>query len=240
LLWSLDYVRFWTVATLIRSCPLALFAGSPIYVLYLRALGARVGRGAMILSTTVPICTDLVEIGEGAVVRRGAAFSGYQARAGAIRTGRVHIGAGALVGEGTLVEIDTVVGDGATLAHASSLHTGQQVPDRHHWHGSPARPAEHPAPALPSASCPRLRRLIAGGVELLALLLVLPLVVAGGVAACESVPALDHAVLPGTIGLADPAFYLRALAASAVVFIGALVLGLALVCTLPRLLAGVL
>ena len=43
-LWSLDYLRFSIVATLIRSSPLALFAGSPLYVLYLRALGARIGR----------------------------------------------------------------------------------------------------------------------------------------------------------------------------------------------------
>ena len=239
-LWSLDYVRFWTVATLIRSCPLALFAGSPIYVLYLRALGARVGRGTLILSTTVPICTDLVEIGEHAVVRRGAALTGYQARAGAVRTGRVRIGADAVIGEGTLVEIDTEVGDGATLAHASSLHSGQQIPDRHHWHGCPARPAEHPAPALPSAHCPRWRRVTAAAGELLALLLGLPLVVAGVVAAANRVPALGEAVLPGPPGLAHPAFYLGALGASALLFLGALGLGLAAVCTLPRLLARVL
>ena len=44
-IWSLAYVRFWIVKTLVRSNPLVLFAGSPLYVLYLRALGAKVGRG---------------------------------------------------------------------------------------------------------------------------------------------------------------------------------------------------
>ena len=239
-LWGLDYVRFWTVATLIRSSPLALFAGSPIYVLYLRALGAHIGRGAVILSTTVPVCTDLVDIGAGAVVRRGVSFTGYQARAGAIRTGRVHIGAGAVVGEGSLIEIDSAVGDDARLAHASSLHTGQSIPDRQHWHGSPARPAGHPAPTPPSAPCPRRRRVISAVVEMLVALLVVPLVVAAVVATCDRVPALGAAVLPGSAGLADPAFYLRVLAASGVLFVGALALGLAAVCTLPRLLARVL
>jgi acyl carrier protein len=32
-IWSLGYVRFWVVKTLVRSNPLVLFAGSPIYVL---------------------------------------------------------------------------------------------------------------------------------------------------------------------------------------------------------------
>ena len=44
-IWSLAYVRFWVVKTLVRANPLVLFAGSPLYVLYLRALGAKVGRG---------------------------------------------------------------------------------------------------------------------------------------------------------------------------------------------------
>src|SRR5438046_8410009 len=39
-IWSLAYVRFWIVKTLIRSNPGALlFIGSPLYGLYLRALG---------------------------------------------------------------------------------------------------------------------------------------------------------------------------------------------------------
>src|SRR3989441_5374966 len=43
-LWSLAYFRFWIVKTLIRSSPAArLFIGTPLYVLYLRALGARIG-----------------------------------------------------------------------------------------------------------------------------------------------------------------------------------------------------
>src|SRR5438552_13340374 len=41
-IWSLAYVRFWLVKTLIRSNPgVHLFVGSPLYGLYLRALGAK-------------------------------------------------------------------------------------------------------------------------------------------------------------------------------------------------------
>ena len=69
--WSLAYLRFWVVKILIRSSPLALFVGSPLYVFYLRALGAKVGRDVAIFSRTVPVCTDLLTIGAGTVDPQG-------------------------------------------------------------------------------------------------------------------------------------------------------------------------
>jgi len=66
-IWSLGYVRFWIVKTLVRSNPLTfLTAGSPLYAVYLRALGAKVGRGAAVFSHQVPVCADLLTIGAGA------------------------------------------------------------------------------------------------------------------------------------------------------------------------------
>ena len=52
------------------------------YVLYLRALGARIGRGVAIFSHSVPVCTDLLTIGAGTVIRKDALISGYRAHAG--------------------------------------------------------------------------------------------------------------------------------------------------------------
>src|SRR5205823_1772024 len=55
-IWSLAYVRFWIVKTLIRSNPgVYLFVGSPLYGFYLRALGAKVGPRAVILSRYIPV-----------------------------------------------------------------------------------------------------------------------------------------------------------------------------------------
>ena len=110
-IWSLRYVRFWLVSTLIRLNPMILFTGSPLYPLYLRALGAKIGRGVVILSRNAPVCTDLLAIGDGAVIRRDAFFSGYRAEAGVIRTGAVTIGKHAFVGQATVLDIDTSLGD---------------------------------------------------------------------------------------------------------------------------------
>ena len=127
---------------------MALFVGSPLYSLYLRALGAKVGRGAVIFSRNVPVCTDLLSIGDGAVIRKDSFLTGYRAHDGVIQTGRCSVGKDALVGEATVLDIGTSLGDGAQLGHASSLHAGQAVPDGERWHGSPAQPTDVGLPAV--------------------------------------------------------------------------------------------
>ena len=101
------YVRFWFVKLLVRMNPLLAFAGTPLYVLYLRALGARIGRNVLILSPHVPVCTDLLTIGDNAIVRKDSYFLCYRAHAGVIETGSVRIGRNAFVGEMTVLDIDT-------------------------------------------------------------------------------------------------------------------------------------
>ena len=137
--WSLAYLRFWIVKTLIVASPLArLCMGTPLYPLYLRALGAKIGPGAAIFTHHVPVCTDLLTVGPGSVIRKDTYLSGYRARSGVIETGAVTLGANVFVGEQTVLDIDTAIGDGAQLGHSSALHAGQAVPAGQCWHGSPA------------------------------------------------------------------------------------------------------
>src|SRR2546428_3909174 len=107
-IWSLAYVRFWIVKTLIRSNPCALlFVGTPLYTLYLRALGAKIGPGVAIFSRRVPVCTDLLTIGAETVIRKEAIFNGYRAQAGRIEIGAVTLGEDAFVGERSVLDIST-------------------------------------------------------------------------------------------------------------------------------------
>ncbi|MEU2428530.1 Pls/PosA family non-ribosomal peptide synthetase [Streptomyces sp. NPDC007861] len=148
--WSLAYVRFWCVRTLIRTSPVRLFIGSPLYTLYLRALGARIGRNVAVFSTHAPVCADLLTIGDGTVIRRNVFLACYRAESGRIRTGRVTLGRDVHVGDQCVLETGTSMGDGARLGHASALFAGQSVPAGAYWHGSPAQPAPVPPPALPA------------------------------------------------------------------------------------------
>src|SRR5215217_6509579 len=152
-IWSLAYVRFWVVKTLVRRNPIVFFTGSPLFNLYLRALGAKVGRGVVIFSTHVPICTDLLTIGDGTVIRKDSFINGYRAHAGFIHVGAITIGKNAVISEATVIDIETSMGDGSQLGHASSLHSGQTVPDGQRWHGTPGRPTSANFLAVHRASC---------------------------------------------------------------------------------------
>ncbi|WP_330310347.1 MULTISPECIES: Pls/PosA family non-ribosomal peptide synthetase [unclassified Streptomyces] len=235
--WSVAYLRFWCVKAFIRTSPARLLAGSPLYGLYLRALGARIGKGVVILSRTVPVCTDLLSIGDGTLIRKDVHLSCYRAHDGWIETGSVTLGAQVIVSEQTVLDIDTSMGDGAQLGHASSLQRGQSVPAGESWHGSPAEATTTDYSSVPPVACGTLRPAIYSLGQLAAMLLVyLPMSVAGVSIVLSVVPQLNAVLGPESSALTNPASVLAALLASLVVFIGAAPVGLVLVGTLPRLL----
>lgn len=137
-IWSLHYYRFWVAKTLIQTAPVVLFRGSPLYSLYLRLLGAKLGNNTTIECRSIPVCTDLISIGDNSILRKESMLMGYRAQSGYIHTGPISIGSDAFVGMGCMIDIDTSIGDRAQLGHASSLLRGQHIPDDAHWHGSPA------------------------------------------------------------------------------------------------------
>src|SRR2546427_3730388 len=241
-IWSLAYVRFWIVKTLIRSNPCALlFVGSPLYVLYLRTLGAKIGPGVAVFSRRVPICTDLLAIGAGTVIRRESFFICYRAQAGRIETGAVTLGRDVFVGEKTVLDINTSIGDGAQLGHASALHSGQAVPDGERWHGSPAQRTEVNYLRVAPALCGTLRRASFCALTLLfVFLLYLPLVEGSLELLTAVAPSLGKVLDPGVAASASVATLQRlligALVVSLLFFFGVVLVAPLLVVTVPRVL----
>jgi non-ribosomal peptide synthetase-like protein len=241
-IWSLGYVRFWIVKTLIRSNPgVYLLAGSPLYGLYLRALGARVGSRVLILSRDIPVCTDLLTIGAGTVIRRETSFQCYRAQAGRIEIGPVTIGRHAYVGEMAVLEINTAMGDSAQLGHSSALLRGQSIPAGERWHGSPARRTDTNYLRVAPARCGALRRARAAAITLIGVVFVwAPLLELGvGVLLAEVsslVQALDPSVQSSAGVWTARGLLIQALAFSAVLFFGTALVGLVAVGTVPRLL----
>jgi non-ribosomal peptide synthetase-like protein len=235
-LWGLHYLRFWLVAFLVRANPLAAFVGTPVYNLYLRSLGARVGRGAVILARGIPVATDLISIGAGTIVRKDAYVSGYRADAGRIRMAPVRIGRDVVLGEQTVLDIDTAVGDGARLGHASSLQSGQEIPAGESWHGSPARPGPADLQPVPPARCGRLRRFLYGlWLVLSTTLLWGPLGLTTLAQIALVLPPVVHLREPTTEAVRDPGFHLVAFGWTSLLFLGGLLLGLVTIATAPRL-----
>jgi non-ribosomal peptide synthetase-like protein len=237
----LRYVRFWIVKTLIRLNPLVVFVGSPLYVLYLRALGAKIGRDVAIFTQNVPVCTDLLTIGEGTVIGKDSFLSCYRAHAGLIQTGPVTLGKHVVVSEVTVLDIGASMGDGAQLGHASTLYAGQRVPAGQSWHGSPAQPADVDYRGLASVRLSIVRRFLFCVVDLLIVLgVVLPLPVGGAFLLFTRLPQLAALLQPGRVVLTDWAFYAQVLTVSYVVFFCGVLVGLVFVSTFPRLLSVII
>jgi non-ribosomal peptide synthetase-like protein len=240
--WSLDYFRFWLVKTVVVANPMAhLCVGTPLYALYLRALGARIGRGATILTQHIPVCTDLLTIGAGSVITKDTYIGCYRARAGLIETGHVILGAGSFVGGHSVIDINAALGERAQLGHASALLSGQVVPSDEIWHGSPAERAPDGTvyQVVPSACGGALRRTWFCVNRLL-----LMLAVAGPVEAAVASLLLTHSrALPSVLGsprVTSWPYYGKAMIAGAAVVFGLTLAGLIIVGPAVRLLSSLL
>jgi len=236
--WSLGYFRFWIVKTLVKSNPLVLVAvGSPLYTWYLRALGAKIGRGTVIFTRHVPACTDLLTIGPDTVIRKDSFLNCYRAYGGWIQTGRVTIGRNVFIGEKTVLDINTSMGDVSQLGHTSALHSGQRVRTGERWHGSPAQRTDVNYLRVSAKPCGRWRRFRFSAVTLLCVFfLYLPLLEGGAFALLTAVPKLGAVLKPSDTAITTLALYRDALFISLVLFFGAVLLGLVFVATVPRLL----
>ena len=237
--WSFAYFRFWLVKTVVVANPMArLFIGTPLYALYLRALGARVGRGATILTQHIPVCTDLLTIGAGSLITQDTYISCYRARTGMIETGHVILGAGSFIGRHSVLDINTALGERAQLGHASALLSGQLVPPGEIWHGSPAERAPDGTvyQVVPPARSGALRRAWFCVTRVL-----LMLAVAGPLEATVASLLLTHSrALPDSPPVTSWPYYLEALIAGAALVFGLTMAGLIIVGPAGRLLSRLL
>ncbi|MFI9645813.1 Pls/PosA family non-ribosomal peptide synthetase [Streptomyces sp. NPDC052040] len=110
--------------------------GTPLMVLWLRALGARIGRGTWVESYWLPE-TDLVTLEEGATVNRGCVLQTHLFHDRILRTDTVILRAGATLGPGGIVLPGSTVGARTTLGPASLVMAAESVPDDTRWLGNP-------------------------------------------------------------------------------------------------------
>ncbi|CAG7856332.1 enterobactin synthetase component F [biofilm metagenome] len=232
-IWSLKYLRFWIARIAIQVNPMILFAGTPLYSDYLRLLGVRIGRGAIILANKPPICTDLVRIGANSVIRQDALFPAYTAKNGYLYPGTVTIGADTVICEATVLDIFTAVGDGTQLGSTSAVLEGQSIPAGYRYQGSPAEPSQANFDKLPRFALSKMREIVFSTMQLYAHCFVaLPAVTVVAVLIFEHILGTKGLVVQ-SVGQHN----IVSLALSAgVLYFGELALFMLVVLTVPRLL----
>lgn len=110
--------------------------GTPLMALWLRGLGARIGRGVWCESYWLPE-TDLVTLGSGVSVNRGCVLQTHLFHDRILRTDTVVLREGATLGPGGIVLPGSTVGARSTLGPASLVMAGESVPADTRWLGNP-------------------------------------------------------------------------------------------------------
>ncbi len=137
-LWGRMYFRWWLADRISEVPPRHLLSGSTLNAMYLRALGATIGKDVLIgaLSIRAP---DLLTIGNGVSIGSSVNFENARVERGELILGSIDIGDEAVIDSYAVMEGDTSVGAYAHLGGLSSLASGQHVPARQNWEGAPAR-----------------------------------------------------------------------------------------------------
>ncbi|MBY8885279.1 amino acid adenylation domain-containing protein [Streptomyces sp. PTM05] len=121
--------------------------GTPWLNVWLRTLGARIGRGVWCESHWLPE-TDLVSLGDGVTVNRGCVLQTHLFHDRLMRVDAVRMEAGATVGPHSIVLPGAAVGRGTVVGAASLVMRGERVPADTRWLGNPIAswPATDDAP----------------------------------------------------------------------------------------------
>ncbi|MFG2874139.1 Pls/PosA family non-ribosomal peptide synthetase [Streptomyces sp. NPDC048337] len=125
------FVEVLAVPWLVGSVP-----GTPLLSLWLRGLGARIGRGVWCESYWLPE-TDLVVLGDAVSVNRGCVLQTHLFHDRILRTDTVVLREGATLGPGGIVLPGSTVGARSTLGPASLVMAGESVPADSRWLGNP-------------------------------------------------------------------------------------------------------
>ncbi|MFE0027479.1 Pls/PosA family non-ribosomal peptide synthetase [Amycolatopsis sp. NPDC059021] len=145
-LWGPTYLRLWTLDMLLAIGPLPVLSGSPMMTLYLRVLGARVGRHSTIATSSVSL-PSMVHIGHDVSLGYGAVLRPWRVEDGWVTVAPITIADGAFVGANAVLEPGTTVGEWAAVGEQSVLGQEEIVPAGDRWSGSPAQPTTSLEPA---------------------------------------------------------------------------------------------
>ena len=220
-IWSFAYFRFWMAKQFVQGAPMVMFKGSPLFNVYLRLMGAKIGRDVVIESKFVPVCTDLLTIGSGTVIRKESLLLGYKAQSNYLYTGPISVGTNSFVGVASSLDINTTMEDDTQLGHASALQEGQVVPKGNHYHGCPAEETNSNYCPVEPMPCSNLRKVLYSLLQLTSSLLVMT-------------PAI---IFPFYYWFrANRSAVPNILLTSAVLLFGSILLSFALVTIIPRIL----
>jgi non-ribosomal peptide synthetase-like protein len=141
-LWGAYYFRIWLMQRVVQLSVHKFFQGSPLMGIYLRLLGARVGRDAIIQDFEEG-AIDLISIGARTSMGSKVKLANVEVIGNQVHVGRIDIGADAHVGNGCVIGHDVSIGDGADIGDLTAIPAGMKVGPCQRWDGSPPHQIGH-------------------------------------------------------------------------------------------------
>ncbi|MGB8407424.1 MAG: Pls/PosA family non-ribosomal peptide synthetase, partial [Mycobacterium sp.] len=142
-LWSSFVWRNEVADTFVETVAAPWFAraasGTPVMNLWLRSLGAAIGRGVWCETYWLPEA-DLVTLGRGATVNRGCVVQTHLFHDRIMQLDTVLVADGATLGTHCVALPAASIGSGATVGPASLVMRGDSVPPSTRWQGNPIAP----------------------------------------------------------------------------------------------------
>jgi non-ribosomal peptide synthetase-like protein len=110
---------------------------------WLRSMGARVGRGVWCETYWLPEA-DLIDLRDGATVGRGCVVQTHLFHDRILAMDRVTIADGGTLGPNSVILPAARIGRHATVGPVSLVMRGESVPDKTRWIGNPVGPWAEP------------------------------------------------------------------------------------------------
>ena len=139
----LDWGRYMIATHLVRVFAGSPFRATPLWTMYMRLNGARIGRGAFV-NTLAVTDHNLLEIGDGAVIGSDVHMSGHTVEHGVVKTGGVRIGRNVTVGVESVIAIGVEIGDGAQVGALSLVPKFTHLEAGRTYVGIPVRRVDEP------------------------------------------------------------------------------------------------
>ncbi|HEX9610554.1 MAG TPA: hypothetical protein VF978_01615 [Gemmatimonadales bacterium] len=123
---------------LVRVFAGGLLRATPLWTMYLRWNGARIGRRVFVNSLWV-MDHNLLELGDGVVIGSAVHLSGHTVEGGVVKTGAVRLGPNVTIGVGSVIGIDVGIGADTQVGALSVVPKHQRLASGAIYAGAPAR-----------------------------------------------------------------------------------------------------
>jgi acetyltransferase-like isoleucine patch superfamily enzyme len=134
----LDWARYMVSVHVVRLFAGTAFRSTPVWTLYMRLNGARLGKRVYVNSLAVND-HNLLEFGDGVVIGDGVHLSGHTVERGVVMTAPVTLGPGVTIGVGSVISIGVEAGAGAQVGALSFVPKFARLQPGRTYVGTPAR-----------------------------------------------------------------------------------------------------